>query len=169
MNFLTNKHVVVALLIAPILAVISYLAVDNVVAEKPHAAEDGRAYSLVEKPNCRYSSGKCGLKNGNFEVELKAVAINDRGMTLELKSTHELNKVLLGIGNSKGEEGQPNSMVLSDPDQNLWSIDLPLLAEDDRLQLAIAAQDSFYYGDSSVSFIDYQTTFSKDFRQPVNP
>lgn len=168
MNFLTNKHVVVAMLIAPILALISYFAVDSVVSEKLHLAEDGRAYALVEKPNCRYSSGKCGLKNGNFEVEIMASRINTNQVILELTSTHTLNKVLLAVDQLGQNSEQPSSMQANDPERRIWTIALPQLSQNDRLQLAIAAQDSFYYGDSSTEFIEYHTGFSKDFREPRN-
>ena len=169
MSFFTNKHVVVAMLVAPVLAIISYFAVDSVVSEKPHKAEDGRAYALVEKPNCRYSSGKCGLKNGNFEVEIKASAVTEHKIVLELTSNHPLSRVLLGVGKGETVNGDPAVMRPQGEGQTVWSIELPKLRSEDRLQLAIAADNTYYYGDSGVRFIDYETTFSKDFRQPANP
>ena len=41
MPFYKNKHVVVAMLVAPVLALIGYFSVDALVAEKPHAAQAG--------------------------------------------------------------------------------------------------------------------------------
>ena len=42
---LTNKHVVIALIVAPILAVIAYFATDAAVGEKPHKAQAGKSYA----------------------------------------------------------------------------------------------------------------------------
>ena len=61
-----NKHFIVALLIAPILAIIAYFGVDIAVSEKPHAAKKGQSYKLVSKSNCRYTSGLCDMENGEF-------------------------------------------------------------------------------------------------------
>jgi len=62
MSVLKNKHLVIAMLVAPVLAVLSYFALDVLVGERPKPAEEGQSYPLVEKPDCRYASGHCGLK-----------------------------------------------------------------------------------------------------------
>ncbi len=72
MNILANKHVVIAMLMAPVLALISYFAVDKLMADPPQAAVSGESYRLIEQSNCRYNSGQCALINGNFELRLKA-------------------------------------------------------------------------------------------------
>ncbi len=41
-RLLTNKHVVIAMLVAPVLAVIAYFAVDASVSEAPKAAQPGK-------------------------------------------------------------------------------------------------------------------------------
>ena len=48
-----NKHVVVAMLVAPILAILAWFAVDSMVAERAHSAKPGASYKLVAKSNCR--------------------------------------------------------------------------------------------------------------------
>ena len=50
MSILKNKHMVIAMLMAPVLALISYYAVNALVSETPHAAEAGQSYLLVENP-----------------------------------------------------------------------------------------------------------------------
>ena len=67
---LKNRHMTIAMLMAPVLAIIAYYGVNTLVGEKPHAAEAGQSYVLVEKPNCRHHGGTCGLKNGDFELTL---------------------------------------------------------------------------------------------------
>ena len=54
-----NKHVLIATLMAPVLALIAYFGVNALVGEKPHAAEAGQSYVLVEKPNCRPKKLRC--------------------------------------------------------------------------------------------------------------
>ena len=51
-----NKHVVVALIVAPILAILSWYATGFIVDEKEHAMKDGAIYTLVVRPNCRWAN-----------------------------------------------------------------------------------------------------------------
>ena len=57
MSFFKNRHLVIATLMAPVLALISYYAVNALVSETPHAAKAGQSYQLAEKPNCRRGGG----------------------------------------------------------------------------------------------------------------
>jgi len=168
-----NKHVIAALLVAPILALISYFAVDHMVSEKPHAAKAGAEYVLVEKPNCRYQSGRCQLKNGDFEVTLTVESQSDENTRLRLDSKVALKGVriaLLKPDSTQASEVQyaevtaPLSMASSDDSGHIWSLDLPVVTQQDRLRLVAAAQESLYYGESATRFIDYQTSFGKDLR-----
>ena len=80
MSTFKNKHLVVAMLVAPILAILAWYAIDVLVGEKPRPAEEGQSYPLAEKPNCRYGSGACGLKNADFELQLSTRPMGpDRG------------------------------------------------------------------------------------------
>jgi hypothetical protein len=74
-SILTNKHFVVALIVAPILAIISYFAVDKLVAPEPIAAQAGENFPLVARSNCRWESGKCTLANGDFKVHIAATRV----------------------------------------------------------------------------------------------
>ena len=64
----TNKHVIVALIVAPVLSVLAWYAVGSFTGEQPTPAEPGQSYPLVEKSNCRYPSGECELENEDFSV-----------------------------------------------------------------------------------------------------
>ena len=70
MGFFTNKHVITAFIVAPILAVLSYYAVDLLLKEQPHVAVAGSSYPLVAQSNCRYTSGRCDLKNADFVAQI---------------------------------------------------------------------------------------------------
>jgi len=170
-----NKHVVIAMIVAPILAIISYFAVDQMVAEKPHAAKPGASYQLAEKPNCRYNSGMCDLKNGDFEVRLTTLMRDGNSMLLALSSAHLLSGVKVALV-TVDEQGEiiNSGMSMSDRPQNMqpadetgmsWSINLPQPdSESNRLQLVLSSNEVLYFGETHLAFTTYKTSFDKDFR-----
>ncbi len=97
MSFFTNKHVVVALLVAPILAIGAWYAVGLIGAETPKKAVPGQSYPLVAKSNCRYASGQCSLENGDIEFEL-IPATSDGALSLKITSNQRAGRVMLGLG-----------------------------------------------------------------------
>ncbi|MFL0795954.1 MAG: hypothetical protein K6L73_00475 [Cellvibrionaceae bacterium] len=163
-----NKHVIAALIITPLLAILGYFAVDLAVSEKPHAAVKGSAYQLVEKPNCRYSSGICGLKNGEFEVNLSAETTEDGFSILKLDATHTLDMVMVATYDksvSNQLETEPVAMSAGDEKKQHWELKLPQIKQgQERIQLAIVADEVMYYGDVDTLFYHYETAFEKDFR-----
>jgi hypothetical protein len=166
MNILKNKHFVVALLVAPILALISYFSVDAAVSEKPHAAKSGSEYQLVEKPNCRYSSGHCQLKNGDFELELKGTWQDDVHLQLELESEFPLEGVVAVQIDPTDSQAIPAQMIALNDSRTRWGMTLvnPSI-EQSRIRLAASSNKTLYYGDAGLAFVDYHTTFDDDFRQ----
>ncbi|NOQ87942.1 MAG: hypothetical protein GQ550_03380, partial [Gammaproteobacteria bacterium] len=54
MQILKNKHLILAMFVAPVLAIIAYSSVDTIVSEQPQAAMQGSSYKLAAKSNCRY-------------------------------------------------------------------------------------------------------------------
>ena len=88
MQILKNKHLILAMFVAPVLAIIAYFSVDSIVSEKPQAALQGSSYKLAAKSNCRYQSGNCTLKNGDIEVQIRARRI--AGKEIELSMFSEL-------------------------------------------------------------------------------
>ena len=169
---LQNKHVMMSLIIAPILALVSYFAVDYFVAERPSKAQAGQSYPLVAAPNCRYESGKCGLKNGEFEVTI-TVDKNPAGeLVLTLQSAFPINAAGFAVVNTdhgpETIEQQPTAMTQITQDATQWQASFPELSLDQQkpgqLRLALSAEKSFYYAESSLAFVNYETSFGKDFR-----
>ena len=97
MSVFTNKHVVVALLVAPVLAIGAWYAVGLIGAEPPQKALPGQSYPLVAKSNCRYASGQCSLENGDIELELTPVTSNGT-LSLKITSNRSIGRVMLGLG-----------------------------------------------------------------------
>jgi hypothetical protein len=161
-----NKHVVAALIITPILAVLGYFMVDSLVSEKPHAAKKGSSYALVEKPNCRYTSGACGLKNNDFELLLTTTWLEGDRMRLHLKSVVPLEGAKVALVHGENTEVAPVDMAQSDDQAMAWDIDLNRPdREQSRLRLAVSADGVLYYGDAAMTFTLYQTSFKEDFRR----
>ena len=148
-----NKHLLIATLTAPILGLLSYFAVDHFVSEKPHAAEAGQSYLLVEKPNCRRSSGNCGLKNSDFELDLSYERPNGSRLLLKLESEFPLDGVMLALGTSESEQDQPVPMQRMSNDNLTWSLDIANPdPEYHRLYLVASSGQSLYYGDVATKF-----------------
>ena len=97
MSVFTNKHVVVALLVAPVLAIGAWYAVGLIGAETPQRAVPGQSYPLVAKSNCRYASGQCSLENGDIEFHITPVSSNDT-LSLKITSNQSSGRVMLGLG-----------------------------------------------------------------------
>lgn len=166
MSFFTNKHVITAMVVAPILAVISYFTVDMVVKEAPTAAVPGQSYPLLAKPNCRYTSGACTLVNADFKSELVVISEASRDV-LQLTASHTLQDVKIGFSRVKEDPpAEPQSMRAQDAKHKVWSIALPLKAnEENKLVIAILSNGSHYYAETAMGFAEYKTSFHKDFTQ----
>lgn len=151
------------MIVAPILAVLAYFAVDFLVKEKPHVAVAGQAYPLLAQSNCRFTSGECNLENASFKSKLK-IASDKQSLTLT--SSHPLQSATLGFVNQDGSETEPDQMIALDDTNTAWQLALPSDAASDTLaRLALQANDAFYFAETSMQFIDYKTTFEKDFRK----
>ncbi len=163
MSFFQNKHVVTAMIVAPVLAVLAYVATDNLVKETPHTAVVGETYRLIAKSNCRFSSGRCDLENASFRITLQ---LNDDSRQLELSSSHVLQKVQIGFVDDAGTEVQPVSLKANTGTLNSWSLDLPSNVNSQATaRLAIHAGDAIYFAETGMQFSEYETAFNKDFRK----
>jgi len=152
-NILKNKHILTAVLVAPVLAILAYFAIDFMVSEPAQVAEAGQSYLLVEKPNCRYNSGNCELKNGNFELELRAESLDDNRLLLLLKSVFPLEGVKVALAENEADERRPMDMRPMGSDGLVWSLDMARPdPERHRLHLVAASGKSLYYGDVATKF-----------------
>jgi len=148
-----NKHVVVAMLVAPVLAILAWFALDVLVGEKPQPALEGHGYPLAEKPNCRYGSGACSLKNADFELELTTVALGEQRVALTLTSVFPLDGVMVALVENDQDDAPPVSMQPRSRDGTAWSLDIARPdPERHRLRLVASAQGSLYYGDVATKF-----------------
>lgn len=153
---LKNKHFIIALLVTPVLALLAYFGVDALVKEQPHKAKEGGSYELVAKPNCRYASGKCLLKNGNFELMLRV----ENGQ-LYVNPSFELTGVRVGLL-APGKDQEQRHTLSFNPQTQEWlaPIDHPV---DVNTQLRVVANagGASYFVETIMAFVEFDPGFSK--------
>lgn len=146
---LGNRHVVVALLVAPLLALIAYFAVDRVVGERPHAARPDASYPLTARPDCRWASGRCTLKNEDVELVVAAA-----GAGLELTASIELRGVMYSLDRDGGRAA-PQPMERTGAGR--WRAPSPSARELAELRLRLVAatpQGTRFYGETGLKFLE---------------
>lgn len=141
------------MLVAPVLALLTYFATDHYVSEKPHQAKAGKSYKMIERPNCRYSSGKCDLRNGNFEVGLKVEMLSEKKLLLKLNSNFALEGVKVAIVQTQNSNPIPADMQSQNNNKKVWeaTINQPAF-EESRIHMVIATGGSVYFADTATKF-----------------
>jgi len=164
-SVLKNKHVVIAMLVAPVLAVLAWYALDALVGEKPAPAVEGATYPLVEMPKCRYSSGLCGLENGDFKLSLVPAGLDPDSpiLNLTMTSVFPLDGVMIALVEGENDTAPPTAMQPTSGDGLNWivEIDRPDPGRH-RLRLVASAAGSLYYGDVSTAFITAEEAAAGD-------
>lgn len=160
-----SKHFITAMLVAPVLAILGYFAVDFAVSEDPEVAREGGQYKLAAASNCRYESGQCTLSNGNFELEVEVGPGPSGEPMLHLESAFPLEGVQAAWLEDPTQERKPTALLNQDEANRLWSMPLAESpASDGELRLVAKARGSLYYAQTGTRFIEYQTSFGEDFR-----
>ena len=158
MSIFKSKHVVTASIVAPVLALIGYFGINALVGESPQAAEEGQSYQLVEMPSCRYSSGHCTLKNGDFELNLSTESPDGDRLLLLLKSEFPLDGVKVALIEHETDEKQPVDMQATGEQGLDWSLEIARTdPERSRLRLVASASGSLYFGDAAMKFTLQET------------
>ena len=148
----TNKHVIVAMIVAPVLSILAWFSAGEFIGEKPQLARPGQSYPLVEKSNCRYESGLCELENEDFRLKLFYVD-NAAGRQLVLRSSHVLEGVIISVGIPE-DMVPPNAMRSADGQRLEWRLALDSRpAPEERIYLAASAAGSTYYGEAGTLFL----------------
>lgn len=149
----TNKHVVVAMLVAPVLGILAWFSVDYFIGERPHAAKAGASYALIAKPNCRRLSDGCELVNEDFQLTVVATSFDAVGAELDLTSVFPLSRVAIGMANAGVEGGLPTALERADTEGKRWrgrvrgSLDANTV-----LRVAAFADDTSFYAEIPVTF-----------------
>ena len=149
---LTNKHVVVALLIAPVLSIIAWFAVDTLLGEQPQVAQAGESYPLVAQSNCRYPSGQCDLENEDFTVRIRWVETG-----YSMVANHPLELVLFAVGSEDTQTApapmQPVNQSPGQPELE-WRVEgMRLPAADERVFVVVRSGAVTFFGEAPTTFI----------------
>ena len=149
-----NKHVVVALLVAPILSILAWYAVGNMFGEKPQEAEAGNTYKLVPRSNCRYESGSCDLHNADFQITIEPEMVAASSIALRMTSSHALQSAVFGL-----VEGDtplaPAPLTPTNAERTEWQGLIPHPSSPDaQIRVAVTAQGSSWYAEISTIFLE---------------
>jgi hypothetical protein len=154
-----NKHVIVAMIVAPILALISYFATDFIVGEDPSVAEAGKSYPLVARSNCRYASGVCTLVNGDFEVKISLASAADGLPVLNMYANQALDGVRLAMIQDNKEYPQLG-MTQSSSDMTSWHTDLTQMPQNvDELRIAMQSSGAVFFASVGTDFFQHDARF----------
>ena len=148
-----NKHVIIALLVAPMLAIMAWFAVDYFVAERPQAASAGESYPLVAKPNCRRLSDGCELTNADLSLTLVVTEADPMGASVELTSVFPLEQAAVGLANDDVDEGPPTVLESADAEGLSWNGYVAGRIEaDTSMRVLVRANEATFYGEVPVTF-----------------
>ncbi len=154
MNPFKNKHILLASVVAPMLGLLTYYAIGALVGEEPHAAEEGRSYELVALPSCRRGGGLCGLKNGDFTLDLRTEPFEGDRLLLSLESAYPLEGVVVSLAGDEAGNTQPLDMRPQGGNGQNWVLVVPRPEPGrDNLRLAASANQSLYFGEFSTNFM----------------
>jgi len=161
MQFLKNKHLILAMFIAPVLAIIAYFAVDYMVSEEPQVALQGKSYKLVASSNCRYESGACTLTNGDIEIKLRVDEPSNEQAVLKIYSELAIQNIIISMLDEKVTE--PLFLNPEKVDKNNWQVKFEIDSpENKKLRFGFNIADSLYYVETTAIFMDYSTAFSRE-------
>lgn len=148
-----NKHVVVAVIVAPILAIIAYLGVDRLVSEKPHVAKSNVSYPLALKSGCRYASGECRLENGDVKITLMPAVFSNQNVGIRLVSSVPLDGAKIAVTTAT-EDGVPLAFESDDPGKQEWIIALPVdHIEKTTLRLVVFSGETLFFAEIDSIFL----------------
>ena len=147
-----NKHIIIALLVTPVLAIVAWFGVGRFAGEQAAPAQPGQAYPLVEQSNCRWHSGACDLRNTDFNLRI-TLSQGAAGPEFDLLASHPLEGVVLAVGPPDAEP-QPAAMRATDGQGLQWRIALGAKpAEDSRIYIVAKAGGSSYFADAATTFL----------------
>ena len=143
-----NKHVLVAVIVAPILAILSWFATGFIVDEKGHTMKEGSVYTLVVRPNCRWASGKCTLVNKDLKIDITG-KYTSYTLELAIKSPIALSDVKIAYD----KNDKPKSMAY-DKKTELWVGVLDLKYKSQFINAVFVINNTVLYAQFPTTFLE---------------
>ena len=149
---LSNKNLILAIFVAPVLSILAWWAVGAFTGEKPRPVQEGMIYPLLEKSSCRYASGLCELENVDFKLVLSYR--EDRlGPYMAVHASHTLQGILMAVGPVESETA-PGQMKVIGEQGTQWRMALDNRpGSQDRIRVVARAAGSAWFGDASTHFL----------------
>jgi len=157
-----NKHVIVAMIVAPILAILSWYATGFIVDEKEHVMKDGAVYTLVVRPNCRWASGKCTLSNSDLKIDITG-KYTTHTLELNIKSPIPLSEIKIAYD----KNDKPQSMVY-DNKNDVWQGILDLKYKAQFINAVFVINNTVLYTQFPTTFLnpkDREFEFEKEYER----
>ena len=150
----TDKHVVIAMLVAPILAIASLYAVGWLAGDltESEVAESGQAYPLLERSGCRYEGGECRVSNGDFILTLTVGTVDNEG-AIYIQSALPLESLLVGL-RSSGDRPPLVAQRQSNNTRDWMFLAQGPIASDDALRIVAVTGGAAYFGEVSLTFTE---------------
>ena len=147
-------HVAIALIVAPILAILAWFAVGEIAGEEAKVAEPGAAYPLVARSNCRWASGECELHNNDLEMTILPLELGAQYTRLSLDSEIALAQATFALL-VNGQEVAASAQHDTSPDAPAqMSVTIPAFADPEaKLRVAVTVQESLYFAEVPVVFM----------------
>ncbi|MGK0256438.1 MAG: hypothetical protein ACI81I_001055 [Arcobacteraceae bacterium] len=143
-----NKHVLVAVIVAPILAILSWYATGFIVDEKEHAMKNGSVYTLVVRPNCRWASRKCTLANSDLKIDITG-KYTSYTLELAIKSHVPLSEIKIAYD----KNDKPQSMVY-DSKNDVWQGILDLQYKSQFINAVFVINNTVLYAQFPTTFLE---------------
>lgn len=149
-----NMHVAVAMIVAPILAILAWFGVGYLVGEEAQVAEPGGAYPLVARSNCRWESGECELVNNELKMTILPLELGAQYTRLSLDSEIPLTQATFALL-SNGDEVVAKAEQDPSPDAAAqMTVTIPAFADPEaKLRVAVTVQESLYFAEVPVVFM----------------
>lgn len=146
-----NRHIAIAVIVAPLLALLAWFAVGKMGGEQAVPPEPGQAYPLLAKSNCRYPSGQCDLQNNDLTLSLRFIDANI--VSLLLTSSHTLDSVIMSV-TEPGNDPGPVPMEAIDAEGLRWRVYLstrPTAAQ--TIRLVAGRKGVSYFAEADTIFL----------------
>lgn len=101
-----------------------------------------------------------------MQLNIKPEWITNQRLRLTISSSKPLQNIIGARVNGLGEELNTHAMQNNDEQGFTWTTEMVTPDADlERLRIAVAINETWYYADAALKFINYDVAFNDDFRQ----
>ncbi len=143
-----NKHVIIAMIVTPILAIMAWFATGMLVDEKPHTLKEGGIYTFNVRSNCRWESGNCTLLNEDVRIDITG-KYTSYTLELAMKSSVPLSDIKIAYD----KNDKPQSMVY-DKNKDLWGGILDLKDKTEFINAVVVINGTVLYAQFPTTFLN---------------